>query len=267
MWWAFYLFTLAAGLPPLNWALLGPAFLTLLFVLPHASLDVTEMLSSRKYPQYAAYQRRVSRFFPLPPRADAPLAPMQLRDAALVAWFVLGTGIAFLIDMEVVLIENPATYGQPGTARPAWPPEPCVRAMHWWGRLADPLVLARPVWFQVGIWLEIVVQAPFYVVAIYAFRRQRNWIRLPSMLYATVLLTIMPIVLAEEFAGQHKTPRPLLVAAVYGPYVLMPLLLLARVWSPEVFPPVEPSPNGPAPPNGSGRRAKSPSKNGAKALH
>ena len=32
-----------------NWTVLGPAFLTLLFVAPGASLDVTEALSSRKY--------------------------------------------------------------------------------------------------------------------------------------------------------------------------------------------------------------------------
>jgi len=69
MWWAFYLFSVAAGLPLLNWTISGPVFLTALFVLPQASLDVTENLSSRKYAEYAQYQKRVSRFFPLPPRA------------------------------------------------------------------------------------------------------------------------------------------------------------------------------------------------------
>jgi hypothetical protein len=116
------------------------------------------------------------------------------------------------------------------------------------------LVLARPVWFQVGVWLEIVVQVPFYALAAFGFARQRDWVRTPCLVYATVLLTIMPIVLAEELVGAHATPRPLLVAAVYGPYVVVPLLLVARVWSPEVFPPAPP-------PNGTGRRrARSPAK-------
>ena len=43
MWWVFYLFSIAAGLPLLNWTICGPFFLSCLFVLPHASLDVTEV--------------------------------------------------------------------------------------------------------------------------------------------------------------------------------------------------------------------------------
>ena len=36
------------------------------------------------------------------------------------------------------------------------------------------------------------VQAPFYAVAIFAFVRRANWIRLPAIVYSTVLLIIMP---------------------------------------------------------------------------
>ena len=68
LWWAFYLFSVAATGSWANWTLPGPFFLTLLFVPPGASLDVTEALSSRKYPAYAAYQARVSRFVPWFPR-------------------------------------------------------------------------------------------------------------------------------------------------------------------------------------------------------
>ena len=64
-------------LPWLNWAALGPFFLTLLFVPPGASLDVTEALSSRKYnPAYKAYQASVSRFIPWPP----PFLPIALEQ-------------------------------------------------------------------------------------------------------------------------------------------------------------------------------------------
>jgi steroid 5-alpha reductase family enzyme len=49
-WWAFYLFTVGATDPAattetwqlyINWTIIGPLFLTLLFVPPGASLDVT----------------------------------------------------------------------------------------------------------------------------------------------------------------------------------------------------------------------------------
>jgi steroid 5-alpha reductase family enzyme len=42
----------------------------MLFTLPRASLDVTEILSMRKYPAYAEYQRRVPRFVPWWPSGD-----------------------------------------------------------------------------------------------------------------------------------------------------------------------------------------------------
>lgn len=73
LWWAFYLFAVSATGYWLNWTIVGATFLTLLFVPPGASLDVTETLSSRKYAAYANYQNQVSRFIPwlsAKPRAD-----------------------------------------------------------------------------------------------------------------------------------------------------------------------------------------------------
>merc|ERR1712100_1003323 len=63
-WWSFYLFSVSATGNWLNWTIWGPLFLTGLFVPPGASLDVTEKLSLAKYPHYAEYQQRVSRFIP-----------------------------------------------------------------------------------------------------------------------------------------------------------------------------------------------------------
>lgn len=141
------------------------------------------------------------------------------------------------VDIEQVLIDNPFTYGLPHHDKPLWPPEVCVLAIHWWGRTADKLVMARPVWFKIAIWIEVVVQAPFYLLAIYAFVRQRSWIRVPAIIYSTVLLTIMPIVLAEQWFGQHATHKPLVVTFVYAIYVIMPCIVLVRVWDVEVFSP------------------------------
>lgn len=64
-WWVIYAFTLAAGAPPLNIGLLGPVLLTLLF---DGSTRFTEALTLAKYPAYADYQKRTSRWIPLPPK-------------------------------------------------------------------------------------------------------------------------------------------------------------------------------------------------------
>ena len=70
LWWVFYGFSVAATGQWLNWTILGAIFLTLLFLPPGASLDVTEALSSQKYPGYEDYQHRVSRFVPWFPAAS-----------------------------------------------------------------------------------------------------------------------------------------------------------------------------------------------------
>ena len=64
IWWSYYLFTVGITGTFLNPWLWGPIFLTLLFVPPGASLDTTEAISIKKYPAYAEYQARVSRFIP-----------------------------------------------------------------------------------------------------------------------------------------------------------------------------------------------------------
>ncbi|QEW03906.1 DUF1295 domain-containing protein [Microbacterium lushaniae] len=74
-WWVFYAIgavAAAAGLGVwgglLNWTILGPALLTVLFI---GSTIFTESISASKYPAYADYQRRTSMLIPLPPRRPA----------------------------------------------------------------------------------------------------------------------------------------------------------------------------------------------------
>jgi len=66
MWWVYWLITcvmpLKYGMQILPMAV-GPIFLTILF---HFSTNFTEELSLKKYPRYADYQKRVSRWFPWP---------------------------------------------------------------------------------------------------------------------------------------------------------------------------------------------------------
>jgi len=49
------LFSIEATGSWFNWTIWGVAFLTLLFVPPNGSIDVTESLSSRKYKDYPKY--------------------------------------------------------------------------------------------------------------------------------------------------------------------------------------------------------------------
>lgn len=59
LWWVFALFSLSRL--GFNWTFIGAANLTGLFT---GSVDITEQISSKKYPEYVEYQRRVPAYIP-----------------------------------------------------------------------------------------------------------------------------------------------------------------------------------------------------------
>jgi steroid 5-alpha reductase family enzyme len=61
IWLSFYLFSTAASGQLLNWTLAGSCLLVLLFI---GSSEMTERISSSKYPAYAGYKKDVSKFLP-----------------------------------------------------------------------------------------------------------------------------------------------------------------------------------------------------------
>lgn len=61
IWISFYLFGVAASGKWINFTLIGPVLLVLLFI---GSSIMTEKISSSKYPQYSAYQKEVPKFIP-----------------------------------------------------------------------------------------------------------------------------------------------------------------------------------------------------------
>jgi steroid 5-alpha reductase family enzyme len=61
IWVSFYFFGVAAYGQWINYTIAGPILLILLFV---GSSQLTEGISSRKYPGYAIYKKEVPRFIP-----------------------------------------------------------------------------------------------------------------------------------------------------------------------------------------------------------
>jgi steroid 5-alpha reductase family enzyme len=61
IWISFYLFGVAASGKWINWTLAGPFLLVILFL---GSTELTERISSKKYPGYATYKKEVPKFIP-----------------------------------------------------------------------------------------------------------------------------------------------------------------------------------------------------------
>lgn len=67
-WWIIFFFGCVAAGSVLQWTVIGPALLSVLFI---GSTVFTEKISRTKYPGYADYQRRVSAIIPWFPRGSA----------------------------------------------------------------------------------------------------------------------------------------------------------------------------------------------------
>ncbi len=147
-------------------------------------------------------------------------------DIPILAFFLVNIlFITYIVDLEQLVIDDPASFQYP-----IWPLPFMVDLVHWWGNNFDPVLIARPAWWRVTIWLDAILFGPFYVVAIYAYIRGREWIRVPSFLYSAMLLTNVCVILGEEFFGTHATPRPGLVLLVNLPWLLFPIYITARMW-------------------------------------
>jgi hypothetical protein len=153
------------------------------------------------------------------------VARVRALDLVIVAFFAVNLlFITYVVDLEQLVIPDPAHF-----TYPAWPPRFMVDLVHWWGRTYDPLVLARPVWWKMTIWIDAVAFGPFYAVAIYAFVRGREWIRPPAIMWASSMLTVVTVIMGEETFGPHRSPHLGVVWLANAGWILFPLLVLLRM--------------------------------------
>jgi EXPERA (EXPanded EBP superfamily) len=157
-------------------------------------------------------------------RAVLPLRQRPF-DILCLVFFVINIGfITYVVDLEQIVIDDPASFQYP-----AWPPAPLVDLVHWWGSNFDPPQMARPAWWRATIWIDVLLFGPFYAVAIYAYAKGREWIRLPSIVWGSVLMTVVFIICFEEMLGAHATPRPGVVLSANAAWFLVPLAVIVRM--------------------------------------
>eukprot|EP00296_Roombia_truncata_P002382 JP438337.1.p2 GENE.JP438337.1~~JP438337.1.p2 ORF type:complete len:145 (-),score=25.36 JP438337.1:42-476(-) len=101
----------------------------------------------------------------------------------------------------------------------------------------DELMGQRPVWFQSVIACELVLQLPFFFVAIYAFWKGKNWIRGPLIAYlAHVCTTLVPIVTTFVTSEHLSTTEMQTLLLVYGTWIVLPVwMLLLVLRTPQLF--------------------------------
>ena len=157
-------------------------------------------------------------------RLPIPLKHRPL-DIVFLGFFIVNLlGISYVISLEQVVIADPASF-----AWPLWPPRSAIALIHWWEKTYDPLLWARPAWYRATIWIDVLLFGPFYAAAIFAYARGREWIRLPSILWAGLMFANVTIILFDEFLGVHASPRPFIVLAANTSWLVFPILIVWRM--------------------------------------
>jgi EXPERA (EXPanded EBP superfamily) len=144
-------------------------------------------------------------------------------DIAILVFFLINIlFITYIVDVEQLIIPNPSNF-----TYPLWPPPAAVDLIHWWGRTFDPVLLARPAWWKVTIWIDSLFFGPFYIDT---YVTGKDWIRIPSIIYGSTLITNVLIILGEEIYGIHATPRLPVVILANLPWLLFPIFIIYRMW-------------------------------------
>jgi hypothetical protein len=157
-------------------------------------------------------------------RLPIPLTRRPL-DIGLLGFFIFNLlFVSYVISLEQIVISDPAFF-----VRPFWPPRGAIALVHWWEKTFDPLLWARPAWYRATIWIDVLLFGPFYAAAIYAFVRAREWIRMPCVLWAGMMLANVIIILFDEFLGVHEAPRPWVVLAANASWIVVPMIVVWRM--------------------------------------
>jgi hypothetical protein len=58
----------------------------------------------------------------------------------------------------------------------------------------------------------------------------KEWIRIPSIIYSSMLFTVVLVILGEEIGGTHATPHLPIVLLANLPWLLFPVYIVYRMW-------------------------------------
>jgi len=154
--------------------------------------------------------------------------PLRRRpfDAFLVFWFCLFAVSSLVYEQFIVFGVDLSTMT-----------DVFGRSWYWYASSFDPIFLDTPLWLQIMCTIDAYVFGPFYLVLIYALVRERNWIRVPALLYGAAIVYSTLVYFGYEFLDESNRAHANLLAVflVNIPYTLVPLLLMWRFRDPDPF--------------------------------
>lgn len=115
--------------------------------------------------------------------------------------------------------------------------DPLALALRGYTGQFDPLFGAMPFYVWALMLISLVFFGPLDLLVVYAFLRGRAWIRTPALVGCGMQVACMLCYFIFEARGPYPPGSWPVVLAANGPYLLVPLLLVARLWRPDPFGP------------------------------
>ncbi len=106
-------------------------------------------------------------------------------------------------------------------------PQGLRQVMEWYTFTYNDILMAKPpIWLKSFIWCEFALQMPFFFVATYGLLYERNWIRIPSIVYGTHVATTVVPILSESITSKFIPDNSkIALVCFYYPYLLIPAML------------------------------------------
>jgi len=225
-WFSLYLFALGSNIHN-YWSALAPSALLCLFLLYSIPAMEKRLIFRRK--SYREVQRNIPELFPLPRkirhRQGKPLSDRKW-DLVYVVVFFLFACTSFITDSLNGL--NPAL--QPDSPSRV---EQVIYSSY--AALADPNLIANPPIVRISAGISAFIWGPLYIFFIICFIRGWNAIRNLGFLYGCALTSTMILYMADALFGANPSPMPLYFILMNLPYLLVPLSMIFRMWSPRPF--------------------------------
>jgi len=132
----------------------------------------------------------------------------------LLIYFVSHVPITLCVDLQAIFGEH---Y-----------PASLKGLLTWYVRsFGDHILEERPTWFKSFIVAEFVFQLPIFFVFIYALIRERNWIRIPAIIYGShTTTTLLPILAEIWFSSRLTDSQKFGLVSVYSPYFIVPSIIV-----------------------------------------
>ena len=90
-------------------------------------------------------------------------------------------------------------------------------------------VSTAPNWFRACGYFELLVQLPFFIVAVYAYALDRDWIRLPNLAFSAASTSLMIPIMSELILSTEKFEKPA-VLAMYAPFAILPGIIACKTF-------------------------------------